>query len=192
MKQAWTVLSSELEKQKKLTDTLIMSMTHERYKNKLSRIRTPETMATALSFILALLILVNFSKYNTIFLAASALFAAAYLIVMPVLSLRLIRHLENLDITGNHYKQVLTDYALRKRKLLSFQKLNVYLGFVLLVVTLPVMVRIMGRETPIPAQVWYWYLPLGGVCFAAFARGVYRYYAGVAHQAENLLKELQE
>ena len=126
MKNAWTALSSQIEKQKQLTDKLIMTMTHERYKNKLSHIRTPETLASFVCFAFAALFIINFPRFDTPLLITCALFTIAYFVVMPVLSLWSIRHLQDLDITHHDHKQILTDYAKRKHSLLTVQKLSFY------------------------------------------------------------------
>lgn len=192
MKNLWTEMSAKLEGQKKLTDKMIMMMTQERYQRKLSKIRTPELISTALSFIMVLLILFSLNKFETPFLLACAIASATILSVLPVLSLWSIRQVGRVDIKASNYKDVLLQYAHAKRRLLSIQRLSFYLGFVLLVVALPVSVRMMGGKTHIETGTWLWYLPLGFVFFFVFARWVYRCYVHVTVQLEDLLREIGE
>ena len=193
MKNLWTEMSIKLEGQKKLTDKMIMMMTQERYQRKLSKIRTPELVSTVLCFIMVLLILFSLNKFETPYLLACAITSATILSVLPVLSLWAIHQVSRVDIKASNYKEVLLQYALAKRRLLSVQKLSFYLSFVLLVVALPVAVRMMGgKTTHIETGTWLWYLPLGFLFFAVFAWWVYRCYVNVTVQLEDLLREIGE
>jgi hypothetical protein len=193
MKTLWTEMSAKLEGQKKLTDKMIMMMTQERYQRRLSKIRTPELVSTVLCFIMVLLILFSLNKFETPYLLACAIASATILSVLPVLSLWAIRQVGRVDLKASSYKEVLLQYTLAKRKLLSVQKLSFYLSFVLLVLALPVSVRMMGGKTiHVETGTWLWYLPLGFLVFAVFARWVYRYYVSVTVQLEDLLREIGE
>jgi len=193
MKKIWTEMSQQIDQQKKLTDKLIIDMTQKKFTSTVSRIRTPETIATFFCFGFALLVLMNFNKYESGFLMFCAIFCIAYFILMPILSLITIRNVNNVDITNSNYRQIMVDYAKGKQKLLSVQKLSFYLGFVLMITSLPVMLVIIGgKVTRVEPNVWLWYLPVGTLFFFVFARWVYRHYVRVTIQAENLLKELNE
>ena len=193
MKTLWTEMSAKLEGQKKLTDKMIIMMTQERYQRKLSKIRTPELISTALCFIMVLLILLSLNKFDTSYLLACAITSATILSVLPILSLWAIRQVSRVDIKGSNYKEALLQYALAKRRFLSVQKFSFYLSFVLLIVALPVAVKMMGgKTTRIETATWLWYLPLGFCFFAVFARWVYRCYVNVTVQLENLLREIED
>ena len=193
MKTLWTEMSAKLEGQKKLTDKMIIMMTQERYQRKLSKIRTPELISTALCFIMVLLILFSLNKFETPYLLTCAITSATILSVLPVLSLWAIRQVSRIDIKASNYKEVLLQYTLAKRKLLSVQKFSFYISFVLLVVALPVAVKMMGgKTTHIETRTWLWYLPLGFLVYAIFARWVYRGYVNVTVQLENLLQDIEE
>jgi uncharacterized membrane protein len=193
MKTAWTELSTQIEKQKQLTDKLIMTMTEERYKNKLSKIHTPELIATFVSIGLVILIAMHYQRYDTPLLKACAIFSTGFFIIMPILSLRSIRRARALDILNKDHKQVIAEYARAKQKILSIQKLSFYLSFILMIAALPVMLKIMAPEKSIKPEVWYWYLPITMALFIYFAKKyVYGYYARVATQAGDLIKEIED
>jgi len=193
MKTAWTDLSTQIEKQKQLTDKLIMTMTEERYKNKLSKIHTPELIATFVCIGLVVLIATHYHRYDTLFLQACAIFSIGFFLIMPMLSLRSIRRAQNLDILNKDHKQVLEEYAHAKRGILSVQKLSFYLSFILMIAALPVMLKIMAPEKTIKPEVWYWYLPVTMTLFIYFAKKrVYRYYEKMATQAGELIKEIED
>jgi hypothetical protein len=193
MKAAWGELSSQVEKQKKLTDKLIMEMTRQQYKSKLDKIRTSEGTASVFCLAGAFTILINFSKYDTPVLVFSAVATAALLVIPCILSLWSIRRMQRIDIAGNSYKEALGAYARARHVFLSLQKLNLALGLVMVVTGLPVAVRLVGGPAAhIKTEVWYWFLPIGIILFGLFAGWVYRYYNRLTIQAENLLKDLQE
>ena len=70
MQQTWKEMSLELEKQKKLTTTIILKMTQEKYKNKFGTITIIESIGAVICFIAAIYILINFAKLDTWFCVA--------------------------------------------------------------------------------------------------------------------------
>ena len=50
MKTLWGEMSIEIEKQKKLTDSLIIKMTQADYRNKISKILIPESIGAIICF----------------------------------------------------------------------------------------------------------------------------------------------
>ncbi|RKM87681.1 hypothetical protein D7036_24890, partial [Aquimarina sp. BL5] len=55
MKEVWSEISGQLEKQKKLTDKMIIMMTQEQYRKKWNKIAYPEILGTIICFGMALL-----------------------------------------------------------------------------------------------------------------------------------------
>ncbi|CAN5517159.1 hypothetical protein BH10BAC4_BH10BAC4_20280 [soil metagenome] len=193
MKAAWTEMSGEIVKQKKLTDKLIIDMTQDKYQNTLSKIKTPELIGSALGMAIVILILINFNRYDTGYLVACAIISIAYLLIMPVLSIRAIYKISNLNIRDNSYKHILADYAKYRLGFLTVQKLSLFLGFILMITSLPVMVKIMGgKNSSVDSAVWLWFLPVGFLFYIVVARWVYRYYHRTTIRAEKILKELEE
>ena len=193
MQKVWTEMSEQREKQAHLTDKLIIMMTRQQYKNRLSKIAIPETISSVVSFAGVLLILINFRKYDTGYIVACGIISAVILLVLPVLSLQSIHRMNNLHIGGNNYKQTLIEFAKGKRQFLFVQKLSFYLTFVLMIVLLPVILKIMNvKNIHIKPMVWFVYLPVTFLFFAFLARRVYGCYAGTTVRMENLLKEMEK
>jgi hypothetical protein len=192
MKRAWAEVSTQLEKQKQLNDKLIMDMTQQKYKTQLDKIRSSESTAAILAIAFVAIIAFNFDKYDTFLVRISAIITAMGLIIPCYISLRSIRRMQSIDITGN-YRELMTRYTQAKHSFLSLQKLNLVLGAVLLITGLPVMLRVFGADTnKLKPEIWLWYLPGAYIFFAIFGTWVYRYYARVASRAEELLKDLEE
>ena len=193
MKELWTEMSEHRKKQERLTGKLIIMMTRQQYKNRLYKIAIPETTGSLMCVAIAVLIFINFKKYDTVFLAACGIISAAVLLLLAVLSLGSVYKMNHLNIGDNNYKQIITEYAKGKRRFLAAQKLNFYLGFVLVITILPVMVIIMGGgHVTIKPAVWFWYIPSAFIFFILFTALIYRYYVKATIQMEDLLKELEE
>ena len=65
LRNEWQEMSKEIEKQKILTDKLIIDMTQKKYKNKLNSISIPETIGTVICFAAAIYIFINFSHLGS-------------------------------------------------------------------------------------------------------------------------------
>jgi hypothetical protein len=190
MKTLWGEMSSELERQKKLTDSLILQMTKSSYRNKLNKIWIPELIGTLISFAGVLFMLLHFQKLNTWYLLACGVISVLILVILPLLSLNAVYKMRSVNISANSYKQSLLEYSKGKIQFVFVQKLSFYLSFVLMLVMLPVMGQLVGgvdffKET----RIWLWYAVVF-VSFYLLASRVFKYYIKTATNAENILKEL--
>jgi hypothetical protein len=192
LRNDWQEMSKEIEKQKLLTDKLIIDMTQNKFNKKISSIAIPETIGTFVCFGITLYILINFSKLETWYLQLSGVFSALFYIVLPVLSLKSIYGMKRINISQGNYKQSLERFAKNKMQFIKVQKWSFYLSFVLVVVCLPVASKLMnGNDIFLDSTVWLWYLPFGFVFLYFFSKWVFRKYKGASNSAEELLKELE-
>jgi hypothetical protein len=195
MKTLWEEMSTEIEKQKKLTDSIIIKMTQSNYRNKLNKILIPETISAVVAFGMVLYLLINLQKLNTWYLMACGIICVLILTILPVLSIRAIRKIHSLNISGNNYRQSLLEYSKGKIRFVFIQKLSLYLGAMLMVVSLPVMSQlIFGKDMFTGPRLWMSYVIGGCVIgfpfFYYFARRVFKCYVKTATDAEIILKEL--
>jgi len=193
MQTLWDEMSAKVDKQKILTDKMIIDMTQERYRNKISKISKYESLGSVVCFVAAIGILVNLSQLDTLYLLASGIFTAGYLILVPVLVLRSIFRLKSVNILKNNLKQTITDFTKRRKHFLFMQRLGIYLNFLLMFVSLPVIVKLMDGKDLFESQtdVWYWYIPIMAVFLILFSRWGYGHYNRMSESAGNLLKELE-
>jgi hypothetical protein len=190
MRTLWGEMSTEIEKQKKITDSIIIKMTRTNYRSKINKIRIPEIAGAFVCFVAIFFIVFNFQKLDTWYLITCGIISCFILFVLPVLSLSAIHNLESVNISNNNFKQSLLDYARGKMKFVFIQKLSFYLGSILLLVILPVMgALISGKDLFISSRIWMWYI-VGYPFFYAFSRWVFKKYTKTTTDAENLLKEL--
>jgi hypothetical protein len=191
MKTLWEEMSMEIEKQKKITDSLIIKMTQADYRNKINKILFPEAIGSLACFAGVLFILINFQKLNTWYLLICGIIAALILLLLPILSIKAIRKMGSVNISGNNYKQSLLEYSKGKLQFVFVQKLSFYLGSILMLVILPVMGQLIsGKDFFTETRLWIWYA-IGFPFFYSFARWVFKSYKKTAGDAENILKELE-
>jgi hypothetical protein len=192
MKTLWGEMSAEIEKQKKLTDSLIIKMTQVNYNNKVAKIWVPEAIGTAGCFVVAGYILINMAALNTWYLMVCGIVSALLLIIMPTLTIRSIFKIRSLNISANSYKQSLIAYSNGKKQIVFAQKLKFYLGAVLMLVSLPVMSELIGGKDVFKITgVWYWYLIAAPLYYWFAARWISRCYLNILAGAENILKEIE-
>jgi hypothetical protein len=191
MKSLWGELSGRIEQQKKITDLLIIKMTKSDYKNKFMKVFIPELIGALVCFLTAFFILFSFQKLDRWYLIVCGIVSFLILILLPILSLNAIRKIRAVNILDNNYKQSLLDYSKGKRQFVSIQKLNFYLGAVLLLAVLPVMGQLIaGKDLFLETRLWLWYA-IGYPFFYGFSKWVFRKYAKVTVEAEEILKELE-
>ncbi len=192
MKTLWGDMSIEIEKQKALTDSLIIKMTEVNYRNKLNKIMIPEAIGALVCFAGAFFIVINFQNLNNWYLLVCGITSILILLLLPILSIKAMRKLRSSNILNNNYKQSLLEYSKSKIQFVFVQKLSFYMGAMLMLMILPVMGKLVsGVDFFKAANVWYWYA-IGFPFFWWFAKWVAKNYTKTTTDAENILKELQD
>ncbi|RXG32342.1 hypothetical protein [Leeuwenhoekiella marinoflava] len=194
MQATWSQMSDQLENQKRLTNKLIMEMTKERYKNKIGILSKYEGIGSVICFIVAILLISRFSELDTWYLLASGIFTILYLIILPVVVLLSISDMKSIDLTNSTYKDTFIAYTKKKRQFLLIQKTGIYLNFILLAVSLPVVVKVFkGKDIFITnIDLLYWYIPIMAVFLILFSIWGYAKYKRVTDSASHILEELED
>ncbi|MBW1296507.1 hypothetical protein [Aquimarina litoralis] len=196
MQAVWSEISGQLEKQKKLTDKMIIMMTQEQYRRKWNKIAYPEILGTIICYGMAILIFVKLNTLETWYNIALGIACALILLILPVLSLRSISKMSGINFYENSYKDTLITYTKHKKQFQSLQKASYYLSFLLIFLILPVTSKIIGGKDLFVNMNYLWslviFIPFGILFFVFFARWVKKCYNRNIEQAENILKDLQE
>ena len=191
MKILWEDMSEQLEKQRLLTDKLVRDMIEERYRNKLGGLWNMEAAGTVFCFGFAIFIIVNFQKYDTWYIWASAIFSVLHLILMPSLVLYYLDRMRRVDIGGNDVRQTLLEFSKAKKGFHFVTQLAMGLNFILLfTVSIMAIVIFKDGEALTERTTWLWMMPFGFVLLFLFSRWGYRCYVGVTNSAEGVLREL--
>ena len=193
MKSLWKEMSEKVERQKVLTDKLIIDMTQERYTNRFKKVLTYESFGAAICFAAAIFLVFNLGKLDTWYLLASGIISLILFLLMPVLVLRSIGNIKNLDIAKNTYKETLIGFYKFKNQLLFTQRLSIYLSVILALVALPVTLKIINNKNVFAMEhtikLWV-FIPITFVFLFLYSRWAYRNYKSIANSAEKILVEL--
>tara|TARA_R110002073_G_scaffold72537_1_gene177234 strand:+ start:211886 stop:212551 length:666 start_codon:yes stop_codon:yes gene_type:complete len=194
MQTVWSEMSDQLENQKKLTNKLIMEMTREKYRTKIDKIFNYEFIGAIICFIAAIFLIVNFQKLDTWHLMACGIFVISYLFIIPLLVLNSIKKMRRINLLKNSYKQTLIAYVKSRNHFLFMQRLGIFSNFLLLLVSLPVIVKFSDNVDILSTQStnWYWYLLILILFLILFSRWGYKGYKSMTTSAENILRELED
>ncbi|MGA9269847.1 MAG: hypothetical protein WBV45_04435 [Lutimonas sp.] len=193
MKGLWENMSDELDRQKLLTDKMVVEMTRQKYRDKLSQISLPETVGTVVCFAMAAYALFNFGKLDTWYLMLCGVISIVFCLVLPILSLQSIDRMKQIDLGKNSYREALIQYAKQKDRFVKVQKAGYYLGFVFALAVLPVAGKLMrGKDLLLDAKLWLWYIPFALAFHFLFSKWVWKHYSSIARGARTLLDDLKE
>ncbi|AKA35373.1 hypothetical protein [Flagellimonas lutaonensis] len=192
MQATWSQMSQELEKQKTLTNELIMEMRHQRYQNKISVLSKYEGLGAIICFIGALLLLPQLQKMDTWYLMASGIFTVCYLVILPAAVLYSIYKLRTINVLKNSYRELLVAYAKRKKRFLQTQQVGIVLNFIFLAVSLPVVLKVFKDKDLFidDSNILFWYVPIMAIFLIIFSRWGYGKYKNVVASANSILEEL--
>ncbi len=196
MQSIWSELSGQLEKQKKLTDKMIIMMTQDKFRSKINKIAYPELLGTIICFGSAILILMNLNKLDNWYNMISGIVSLLILIILPILSLTSINRMRKVEIATNNYKETLLSYAKRKKQFQTVTKWGYYLGFILMFTIMPITTKILNNKDLFSEtkRVWPFLIaiPLAIVFFIVFSKWVMKFYNKNINSAESLIKELED
>lgn len=194
MQLVWSQMNEQLEKQKKLTNKLIMEMTQARFRNKLGIISKYETLGAVICYIAAFFLLINFPKLNTWYLLICGVFALTFLIGIPTYVLYTFRNLKNINLQEHDYQQIIVEYEKRRKAFLFAERLGIYLSFGFLFVSYPVMEMILDGNDVFLSNLDFvlWYLPIMALFIVFFSRWGYNHLKRITASAEETLKEMDD
>lgn len=117
------------------------------------------------------------------------------MVVLPFYSLKYLRELRNTDLVDNNYRETITVFARRKQRYNRLMKLSVYLGFILMIIIIPVGNKLFNGDDIFAAPIekfWLWFLPIGFLFYFLFTKRVIGCYSSNIQKAEQILKETAE
>lgn len=193
LKLMWEDMNKTMEDQKILTDKLIQDVTKERFKNRFQKIETYETIGAIICFATVFLIIINFKKLDTWYLDALGILTLILLITLPIITLKKIRDLKEIDLESQSYKDVLVKFQKSKKEFFIIQKINVFLSAILAISILPVFSKIFKDvnvfETLLMQSVMI-YIPMLLVLLYFLVKWAFKGYKNLTMSAENILTEL--
>jgi len=192
LESLWSEMDRELKNQKKLTNTLIMDMTQQKYANTFQKISIYEAVGGLICMVAGIYLLAQFSKLDTWYLRLCGGFTIFFLFVLPLLTWRSLYRIQSIPVGAKTVKDTLITFTRAKNNLLYLQRLGIYLSIALMFTMLPVASKISsGKDLFLEPSAWYIYLPVMSVFLFFFARWGYGCYKSITSSAENLLRELE-
>lgn len=193
MHALWSDMSDQLEQQKKLTNEIILNMTQERYSNKFRTITNYETFGALICFAIGIYIIINFGALDTWYLKACGVFTIAFLFIIPVLVLRALKRIKQLNILNNNFKETMISYTKAKTNLLQLQKFAIMSSFILMFAVSAVFSKLWSnKDFFMMERNIVNYVSIGlAILFVVFISiWGYRHYTRITNSAETVLKEL--
>jgi len=192
MKTLWTEMSAEMEKQKTITNSIVLKMTQNRYKSKLNKILVPEIAGSIVCFAGMVFTLINIEKLHPWYLLACGIATVVILFFLSWVPLKYTRRIHAVNIADKNYKQLLQEYSINKKHFVLVQKANVYLSTVLLLVILPVTGMLIGGRDLFKETNLYLFYAVSFSFLYPVCKWVFKRYSKIVTDAENMLKALEE
>lgn len=195
MQQTWAVLSSKLDKQQKLTDTLIMQMTQQRYQSKIGIISKYESIGAVVCLIAAVFILINFRKLDDALHIVLGIFTLLVIVGLPVIVLWSIKRLKRINIYDRSYKETIIEFNKRRTFFLLVQKVGVAFAFPIFFVSMPVFSKMMGNRSIFEtggSLGLYLFIGIWSILMIFFIKWGISKYANITKRAGAILKELDQ
>ncbi len=190
MRNTWQEISERVRNQEFLTDQLLEKITRDRYHSKINKIGYSEYIGTLICYIGTAYLIINFTKIDDTLMQVLAFLAILLLFVLPIISLRSLRAVRNVNISSKTYMQAIEDFAERKIRFQKLQKLNVSLGLFLMLVAIPVLSAIQGRDIGQIPYFWTLIFPISIALFLVFAFWVLRSYNKILNETEKMLSDI--
>lgn len=194
LQAAWVQMSHELEKQKELTNEIIMEMTKEKYKSKFSKLLSFETLGALVCYIIAIVVLFNFRKLDTWYLQVCGIITLAFLTVLPSLVLMSLKRIQNLNILKGSYRENILKYTKEKNELMRLQKIGIVFSFLVMPIVVPVTSKIISGKDVFQQTIQPMQCIALIVAFAfmiLITRWGLRNYKKITNSAEQLIKDLE-
>ncbi|MCX2681332.1 hypothetical protein OOZ15_15370 [Galbibacter sp. EGI 63066] len=192
MKNTWNELSKRVEKQELQTDQIIEKMTQQKYHSKLNKISYSEYAGTIICYIGAAYLIVNFAKIEETLMQIFTIIAILLLFILPVISLKSVRIMKNVEISSKTYLEAINHFGKQKIRFQKLQKLNVSLGLFLLLISVPVLSAIQGKNISETPYFWTLIFPFSILFFLVFAYWVMKSYNKVLNATEEMLSEINQ
>lgn len=190
MKNQWEEMSKKMEKQEILTHQFIEKITQEKYNSKINRIGFSEYVGTIICYFGAAYLIMNFTKIEDILMQVFATVAILLLFILPIISLKSLRAVRAINISQKSYLESIDDFGKRKIEFQKLQKLNVSLGFFLMLVSIPVLSVIQGKDIGQVPYFWTLIFPIAMAFFSVFAFWVLKSYNKMLSEAEKMLSDI--
>ncbi len=192
LKTNWEQATIQTEKHKHLTPEMIRQMIQKKYYTRINKIKYPEWAGTIICWLGAAFIGFYFKRLDSFFFQAAGIAAILIFLLLPAFSLLILKRFNLIKDLNRSYAQTLREFTVQKLRFQRFQRINVLLSYLLLVITIFLMPKLFYGKDIMLSNSYFWVLafPVGYVILLFFSKWVMKFYGRSLNQAEELLREL--
>ncbi|RZK39515.1 MAG: hypothetical protein EOO90_18595 [Pedobacter sp.] len=190
MKNVWQETSKATKKPDHLTNQFLEKMTAKKYNSKINKIGYSEYIGSVICFLAAIYLIINLNKIERPLMQIFAFVGMLLLFILPIISMLSLRNLKNINVSSKTYLEAIEDFGKRKINFLKFQKLNISLALFLLVIAVPVLSAIKGKDIDQTPNFWTLTFPITIAFFLIFALWVLRSYRRILNETAKMLSEI--
>jgi len=193
LKSTWQQLEKQSKEEGSFVQQKIRMAISRKYRAKLNRILFPKAIFSLACFYFALLFVVFFGSFDTLFLKTTSLFTILLLLVLPILSFYHLFKMYRLDQPGTVPTETMKNFTKQKIRFQKLQKLNLGLGFVLIIAVIVLSTKIYNEYDVTQSQ-YFWAITFSGsfLFVLIFYTWINKKYNNSIAEAEYLLNELQD
>ena len=193
LKATWQQLEVQSKEEVSFVRQKIRLAIGRKYRVKLNRILFPKVIFTFACFYFVFLFVLFFDSFDTLLLKTTSLFAILFLLTLPMLSFYYLFKMYRLDQPGSLPTEMIKNFTKQKIRFQKLQKINLGLGFVLIIAIIVLSTKIYNEYDVTESQ-YFWMITCGGsfLFVMIFYKWINKKYNRSIAEAEYLLKELQD
>lgn len=138
IKSVWKEMSQDIERQKNLTNDLIIEMAHRKSSSRIKTIMYAESVGALVSVFAAIYLIINFGSFDYSGSTVAAVGLIMVLILSCVLGVRIVMQARDINISTLSYLQVLNNFNKLKATLRVYKRLSQVLYVLMPFLILPV------------------------------------------------------
>lgn len=138
MKNQWSTLSQRVSTLELINKKQIMEITKDKYKSKFSCVQRYEGAGAVVCFIMALVIVLNFYKFDIWYEYVGGAVLAFLLIAMPIFVLSSLQKTKKVIDYNTGVSEIVKAFAKEKKQLILIQKLSIPFTIITFITALPV------------------------------------------------------
>jgi hypothetical protein len=190
-KKAWNEKSYQGKEKQNLALKAFDKMGHKKIRSKLFKIIFPELLGSIVCFGSAIFIESNFDKLDKPTYQIIGAIGILLSVLLSIIGLMGIRHLYKMGAVDKLYLDTIKDFATQKINFCKWQKLNLRLSYLLLVIVVLLFPKFFEKSGITDSKHFFLTSLSLGFCFLLiFSEWVVKSYSKTIRQTEDMLKEL--
>lgn len=193
LKSKWFEMSQEFEKQKELTTYVILNMAKHRSNSIFRSLLNFEKLGIGISSAMLIYIFSNLEKLNDWLSLTGAISTVIILAAGVVMSVILIKRIQDVDIVRKDYKSTLLDINRIKKFQYSIKWISLFLAPVLALSILPTLASTWFNKSLLSDLEEYWESLIPGLLLIPVVWYlISRFYAKKINEINDLLKDIEQ